>query len=50
MKPECDDQVRLFKSGKIIGAGGWRLGNLFEAADLGDCFSSSAHHQCSRFL
>ncbi len=28
---------------KNVGAGGWRVDNLFEAAD-GWCFSSSAHH------
>ncbi len=36
MNPECDDRVRLIKSDKNIGAGGWRVDNLFEAADSGD--------------
>ncbi len=29
-------RVRLSKSDKNIGAGGWRVDNLFEAADSGD--------------
>ncbi len=36
LNPECDDRVRLSKSDKYIGAGGWRVDNLFEAADSGD--------------
>ncbi len=36
MNPECDDRVRLSKSDKNIGAGSWRVDNLFEAADSGD--------------
>ncbi len=36
--PECDHrgQMRLSKSDKNIGAGGWLVDNLFEAAYLGD--------------
>ncbi len=36
MNPECDDRVQLSKSDKNIGAGGWRVDNLFEAGDSGD--------------
>ncbi len=36
MNPECDDRVLLSKSDKNIGAGDWRVDNLFEAADSGD--------------
>ncbi len=36
MDPECDDRVRLSKTDKNIGAGSWRVDNIFEAADLGD--------------
>ncbi len=39
--PECDNRVRLSKSDKNIGAGGWRVYNLFKAADSGDVL---AHH------
>ncbi len=35
MKPECDDRVRLSKSDKNIGAGGWPVDNWFEAVDSG---------------
>ncbi len=33
---ECDDQGRLSKSDKNIGAGIWRVDTLFETVDLGD--------------
>ncbi len=36
MNPECDDRVRLSKSDKNIGADGWHVDNLFEAADSCD--------------
>ncbi len=42
MNPDCDDRVWLSKSDKNIGAGGWWVGNIFEAAYSGDV--SSAHH------
>ncbi len=37
--PDCDDRVRLSKSDKNIGAGGWRVDTLFEAADSGDALA-----------
>ncbi len=40
MNPECDDLVWLSKSDKNIGAGGWRVYNLFEAADSGDVLAN----------
>ncbi len=36
MVPEYDGWVQLSKSNKNIGAGGWRVDNIFEAADSGD--------------
>ncbi len=36
MNPDCDDRVWLSKSDKNIGAGGWWVGNIFEAAYSGD--------------
>ncbi len=32
----CDDRVRFIKSDKNIGAGGWQVDHLFEAADSRD--------------
>ncbi len=41
MNPECDVQVQLSKSDKDIGAGSWRVDNIFEAADSGDVLAHS---------
>ncbi len=43
MNPECEDRVRLSKSDKNIGAGGWRVDNLFVAPHSADFFGSSGH-------
>ncbi len=54
MNPECDSRVRLSKSDKNIGAGGWRVDHLFEAADSGDvlphpCITTMEGQRALRF-